>query len=45
MYTAQINHFGNIIVCKGDVVRNSYKIIYTGSYADCLKIKLDKVGN
>jgi hypothetical protein len=45
MYTAQINSFGNVIVCKGSVVRNSYQIIYTGSYADCLKIKLDKVGN
>ena len=42
MYTAQINAFGNVIVCKGDVVRKSYQIIYTGTYQDCLKIKLDK---
>jgi len=40
MYTAQINAFGNVIVCKGDVVRNSYRIIYTGSYQDCLKVKV-----
>lgn len=39
MYTAQINAFGNVIVCKGADVRNSYKIIFTGSYAECLKIK------
>jgi hypothetical protein len=41
MYTAQINSFGNVIVCKGDVLRTSYKIIFTGTYAECLKIKLD----
>jgi len=40
MYTAQINAFGNVIVCKGDAVRNSYKIIFTGSYAECLQFKL-----
>ena len=45
MYTAQVNAFGNVIVCKGSVVRNSYQIIYTGTYQDCLKIKLDKVKN
>jgi hypothetical protein len=39
MYTAQANRHGNIIVCKGDVVRNSYRIIYVGSYAECLAIK------
>ena len=39
MYTAQINAFGNVIVCKGADVRNSYKIIFTGSYAECLKVK------
>jgi hypothetical protein len=41
MYTAQINAFGNVIVCKGDVLRTSYKIIFVGTYAECLKIKLD----
>jgi len=40
MYTAQINSFGNIIVCKGSVVRNSYHIVFTGSYADCLAVKV-----
>jgi len=40
MYTAQINQFGNVIVCKGDAVRNSYKIIFSGTYAECLQFKL-----
>lgn len=40
MYSAQINAFGNVIVCKGLEVRNSYKIIFVGSYADCLRHKL-----
>jgi hypothetical protein len=49
MYTAQINSFGNVIVCKGNVVRNSYRIMFTGSYQDCLKakvanVKLQKMG-
>jgi hypothetical protein len=44
MYTAQINAFGNVIVCKGDVVRNSYRIMFTGSYQDCLNVKLQKMG-
>ena len=39
MYTAQRNKFGNVIVCKGDVVRNSYRIVFTGTYAECLAIK------
>ena len=40
MYTAQINAFGNVIVCKGDAVRNSYRIIFIGTYAECLQFKL-----
>ena len=39
MYTAQMNKFGNVIVCKGDVVRNSYRIVFTGTYAECLAVK------
>ena len=39
MYTAQINAHGNVIVCKGSDTRNSYRIIYTGTYADCLRFK------
>jgi len=39
MYSAQINSFGNVIVCKGCDVRKSYKIIFTGTYVECLKIK------
>lgn len=42
MYTAQINGNGNIIVCKGDVVRNSYRIVFTGSYNDCLRYKINQ---
>ena len=40
MYTAQVNKFGNIIVCKGNVVRTSYNILFEGTYAECLAIKL-----
>jgi len=40
MYTAQINSFGNVIVCKGSDVRNSYKIIFSGTYAECMQYKL-----
>jgi hypothetical protein len=42
MYTAQINAHGNVIVCKGDLVRNSYRIIFTGSYADCMRLKFER---
>jgi len=34
-YTAQRNAHGNVIVCKGHEVRKSYRIIFTGSFADC----------
>jgi hypothetical protein len=43
MYSAQVNSFGNVIVCKGLEIRNSYKIIFIGSYADCLTMKLKGV--
>jgi hypothetical protein len=39
MYTAQTNAHHNIIVCKGDRVRNSYAIKFTGTYAECLAYK------
>jgi hypothetical protein len=39
MYTAQIDRFGNIIVCKGDRERNGYRIFFTGSYNECLNKK------
>jgi len=39
MYSAQVNSFGNIIVCKGCEVRNSYRIIFTGTYNECLALK------
>ena len=39
MYTAQRNSNGNIIVCKGNLPRNSYAIIFTGSYPECMRIK------
>ena len=39
LYTCQANKFGNIIVCGDEVERNSYTIVYTGTYADCLILK------
>ena len=42
MYTAQINSFGNVIVCKGSEVRNSYRIALTGTYAECLSFKASR---
>ena len=39
IYTAQINQFGNVIVCGDQNPRNSYKIIFTGTYNECLKLK------
>jgi len=39
MYTAQKNAHGNVIVCKGADVRNSYRIIFSGTYAECLRFK------
>jgi hypothetical protein len=43
MYTAQRNAYGNVIICKGDEVRNSYRIVFRGSYQDCLMYKLGRV--
>ena len=39
MYTAQVNAHGNIIVCKGGEIRNSYKLLYAGTYNECLHVK------
>jgi len=39
-YTAQINTFGNVIICGDDRARNSYKIVFTGTYQECLTFKL-----
>jgi hypothetical protein len=39
MYSAQVNAHGNVIVCKGTEVRNSYKIIATGTYQEMLALK------
>jgi hypothetical protein len=44
MYTAQMNAHGNIIVCKGDAQRNSYRIVLIGSYAECLQFKANHQG-
>jgi len=40
MYTAQQNRHGNVIVCKGNDVRNSYVIVFDGTYDECLEYKL-----
>ena len=39
IYTAQSNRFGNIIVCGDEIARNSYSIIFTGTYPECMAIK------
>ena len=39
IYSAQINDHGNIIVCGDLIERNSYSIVFTGSYEDCLNYK------
>lgn len=39
IYTAQINKFGNIIVCGDEIARNTYRIIFTGTYPECMAIK------
>ena len=39
IYSAQVNAHGNIIVCGDTIARKSYRIIATGSYAHCLRIK------
>jgi len=42
MYSAQVNAHGNVIVCKGHDVRNSYRIVFTGTYAECLQFKANQ---
>ena len=39
IYSAQQNAHGNVIVCKGADVRNSYKIIATGTYQEMFALK------
>lgn len=39
MYTLQSNRHGILIVCKDEVPRNTYTIIHTGTYQECLSIK------
>jgi hypothetical protein len=39
IYTAQRDAHGNWIVCRGEVARKGYQIIYTGSYDDCQMYK------
>jgi hypothetical protein len=39
IYSAQVNNFGNIIVCGDTVPRNSYRIAFTGTYQACLDYK------
>jgi hypothetical protein len=42
-YTAQVNKFGNVIVCGDEIARNTYRIIFTGSYPECMAIKFGGV--
>ena len=39
IYTAQTNKFGNVIVCGDEVARNTYTIIFSGTYSECMAIK------
>jgi hypothetical protein len=41
MYTTQQDSHGNLIVCKGSALRNGYRIIFTGSYLDCMQVKVN----
>jgi hypothetical protein len=40
MYTLQSDSHGNLIVCKGDTVRNGYRILANGTYAAMLAMKV-----
>jgi len=44
-YTTQQDAHGNVIVCKGSVPRNGYRVIFTGSYLDCMRVKVDALVN
>ena len=39
VYTAQENDHGNIIVCGDAIPRNSYSIVFRGTYNECLNYK------
>ena len=39
VYTAQRDSHGNMIVCKGSVEHNGYRIVFSGSYNACLVVK------
>jgi hypothetical protein len=41
MYTAQKDRHGNVIVCRGSDTRNGYLIVFTGSYAECMRLKFN----
>jgi hypothetical protein len=43
IYTTQRNKFGNMIVCGDEIARNSYTIIFTGSYPECMAVKFANV--
>lgn len=41
MYTVQQDAHGNRIVCKGSTVRRGYRVIWTGDYNECLRVKVN----
>ena len=41
MYTTQQDSHGNLIVCKGSALRNGYRIIFSGSYLECMQVKVN----
>jgi hypothetical protein len=42
VYSAQINAHGNVIVCGDTIARNSYRIVLTGTYSQCLALKVGR---
>lgn len=43
MYTLQLDRNANSIVCKGADVRNGYRIVAQGTYAECNAARADAV--
>lgn len=38
-HSVQVNSLGAVIVCKGIEPRNSYKVVFTGTYAQCVAFR------
>lgn len=40
MYSLQLDSFGHRIVCRGTDQRRGYRIVFTGTYAECQAFSL-----